>query len=148
MKFYRDGLGIPFKPTRYGDDSFEARVGDVRFLLHPDFDDSLRKARRGAGVLIHFWVRDADTSCAEIRQRGIAVDEDPENRPWGRHFSVGDPDGYRIHILGLAEGGDGEPPVRRHIVVAARCRALSHWSRLTAASPWDRAHRAAHHRTG
>lgn len=100
LKFYRDGLGIPFKPTRYGDDSFEARVGDVRFLLHPDFDDSLRKARRGAGILIHFWVRDADTYRAEIRQRGIAVDEEPEDRPWGRHFSVVDPDGYRIHILG------------------------------------------------
>lgn len=104
LKFYRDGLGIPFKPTRYGDDSYEARVGEVRILLHPDFDDSLKTAKRGAGILIHPWVPDADAYCDEIRRRGIPIAEEPEDRPWGRHFAVEDPDGYRIHILG---------PVRR-----------------------------------
>jgi predicted enzyme related to lactoylglutathione lyase len=100
LTFYRDGLGIPFEATGHGDDSFEAKVGEVRLLLHPDFDDSLKDAKRGAGVLVHLWVADSDAYCGEIRARGIAIAEEPEVRPWGRHFSVVDPDGYRIHILG------------------------------------------------
>lgn len=100
LTFYRDGLGIPFEATRYGDDSFVAKVGEVRVLLHPDFDDSLRDAKRGLGVIVHLWVPDADAYCEEIRQRGIAIAEEPEDRPWGRHFSVVDPDGYRIDVLG------------------------------------------------
>ncbi len=102
LNFYRDGLGIPFKKTGYGDDSFEAKVGQVRILLHPDFDDSLKKkeAERGAGILIHLWVVNADEYCEKLRRRKVAIVEEPEDRPWGRHFSVVDPDGYRIHILG------------------------------------------------
>ena len=104
LEFYRDGLGIPFKETGYGDDSFEARVGGVRVVLHPDFDDSLRNLRRGAGILLHFWVSNVDAYCQELRKRGIVIAEEPEDRPWGRHFSVVDPDGYWIQILGPVEG--------------------------------------------
>ncbi|MBI3286517.1 MAG: VOC family protein [Chloroflexi bacterium] len=100
LKFYRDGLGIALKATAYGDDSFEANVGGVRFLIHPDFDGSLKNVHRGAGIHIHFWVPDADVYYALLRKRGIQVIEPPENRPWGRHLAVVDPDGYRIEILG------------------------------------------------
>jgi predicted enzyme related to lactoylglutathione lyase len=100
LTFYRDGLGIPFEATGYGDHSFEARLGEVRVLLHPDFEDSLKTAKRGAGVFVHLWVPDSDAYCGEIRRRGIAIAEEPADRPWGRQFSVVDPDGYEIHILG------------------------------------------------
>lgn len=99
LKFYREGLGIPFLSTGFGDNSFEAKVGQVRVLLHPDFDDSLTKLKRGAGILIHFWVADSDRYCEAIRKRGIVIAEEPEDRPWGRHFAVADPDGYRIEFL-------------------------------------------------
>jgi hypothetical protein len=49
------------------------RSGKVRLLVHPDFDDSLRGVKRGAGVLIHLWVPDADAYCepgAETRRHG------------------------------------------------------------------------------
>jgi predicted enzyme related to lactoylglutathione lyase len=100
LRFYRTGLGLRFDPTGYGDGSFEAKVGEVRLLLHPDFDDALRNIKRGAGVLIHLWVPDADAYCEQVRRRGIPVLDEPEDRPWGRHFSVIDPDGYRIDVLG------------------------------------------------
>ena len=45
-------------------------MGEVRLLLHPDFDDSLRETKRGAGVLIHLGVPDADAYC-EVRRRGV-----------------------------------------------------------------------------
>src|SRR5438128_1383377 len=104
LRFYRDGLGLLFAPTSYGDGSFETKVGEVRVLLHPDFDDSLRSLKRGAGVLIHLWVPDADAYFAQVRSRGVAVLDEPEDRPWGRHFSVVDPDGYRIDVLGPLKG--------------------------------------------
>ncbi len=100
VKFYRDGLGIPLWSTGYGDDSFEGEVGSVRIVLHPDFDESMNQAPRGAGILIHLWVPDANAYHADLRRRGIPIAEEPHDRPWGRHFSVDDPDGYRIHILG------------------------------------------------
>ncbi len=100
VKFYRDGLGVPLKATRYGDDSFEAHVGSVRLLIHPDFDRSLRNSPRGAGMHVHFWVPDADAYYTRLRERRVKVIEAPEDRPWGRHLAVVDPDGYRIEILG------------------------------------------------
>ncbi len=100
LRFYRDGLGMPFAPAPYGDNSYIAKVGEVKLLLHPDFNDSLKRSIRGAGILIHPWVPDVDAYCDELRQRGIRIAEDPEDRPWGRHFAVVDPDGYWIHILG------------------------------------------------
>ncbi len=102
VKFYRYGLGIPLKATKYGDNSFEARVGSVRFVIHPDFDRSLRNSRRGrgAGMHVHFWVPDADAYHTRLRERRVKVVEAPEDRPWGRHLAVIDPDGYRIEILG------------------------------------------------
>ncbi len=105
LKFYREGLGIPLEPTCYGDDSFEAKVGQTRVLLHPDFDDSLKKMKRGAGIMIHFWVPDVDKYCREIRKRGVVILEEPEDRPWGRHLSVVDPDRYRVEILGPVRQG-------------------------------------------
>jgi predicted enzyme related to lactoylglutathione lyase len=104
LRFYRDGLGLPFEPTGYGDGSFETKMGEVRLLLHPDFDDSLLGIRRGGGVLIHLWVPDADAYCEQVRRRGVPVLDEPEDRPWGRHFSVVDPDGYRIDVLGPLRG--------------------------------------------
>lgn len=109
LRFYRNGLGIPFQPTDYGDDSHEAKVGEVRLLLHPDFDDSLRQANRGAGMILHFWVGDVDAYRDEVSRQGVTIREEPQDRPWGRHMSVVDPDGYRIDILGPARSA-GEGP--------------------------------------
>ncbi len=100
VKFYREGIGIPLKPTGYGDESFQADLGGVRFLIHPDFDRSLGKRHRGAGIHVHLWVQDADSYYVQLRKRGVTVIEPPENRPWGRHLVVVDPDGYRIEVLG------------------------------------------------
>ena|SRR2546425_2142949 len=113
VKFYREGLGIPLKPTGYGDESFQADLGGVRFLIHPDFDRSLRRKRRGAGIHVHLWVPDADSYHVQLRKRGVRIIEPPENRPWGRHLVVVDPDGYRIEILGPVKMRSLGAPTRR-----------------------------------
>jgi hypothetical protein len=48
VNFYRDGLGIALKATKYGDNSFEANVGGARFLVHPDL---INLSRIHVGVL-------------------------------------------------------------------------------------------------
>lgn len=101
LDFWRDGLGIPFKDTGYEDGSVEAEVGDVTFILHPDFDPARMKgAVRGAGIAIHLRVEDADAYHADLIRCGVKPKERPEDKPWGREFSAVDPDGYVIEILG------------------------------------------------
>jgi predicted enzyme related to lactoylglutathione lyase len=99
VEFYRDKLGVPLLQTQDGDESYEANVGGVRFVLHPDFDDAVKGHPRGNGILIHLWVPDADAYASLLRERGVSVTEPPEDRPWGRHMAVIDPDGYRVEIL-------------------------------------------------
>lgn len=105
LRFWRDGLGIPFKTTGYGDDSAEAQLGDARICLHPDFDPgSIEKGTRGAGITLHLWTDDAHAYYAELKERGVAVGKEPSDKPWGCEFSVTDPDGYELEILGPVAG--------------------------------------------
>ncbi len=104
LAFWKDGLGIPFRGTGYEDDSVEAKVGEVTLILHPDFTPAMKKAKRGVGIAIHLKVEDADAYYSELVERGVAPQERPEDKPWGREFSVVDPDGYPIEILEPVKG--------------------------------------------
>lgn len=98
LHFYRDGLGIEFnQPTSA--EAAGAQVGDVLLLLHKDFEPGLATKERGAGVELHFGVSDADVYSAELQGRGITPATKPEDRPWGRVFSLTDPDGYAIEFV-------------------------------------------------
>ena len=98
LLFYRDALGIEF--SRRSDRAADALVGGVRLLLHEDFDPSLKTERRGAGVGLHLSVLDVDACFEALRERGVVAEEEPENHPWGREFTVRDPDGYEIEFIG------------------------------------------------
>jgi catechol 2,3-dioxygenase-like lactoylglutathione lyase family enzyme len=100
LLFYTNFLGIEF-PER-SQKSASAVVGGVRLLLHEDFDPTLKGGRRGAGVGIHFSVRDVDALHRDLQKRGLMVDL-PESHPWGREFSVKDPDGYEIEFISPAK---------------------------------------------
>ena len=100
MKFYRNGLGIRFDPKQCDDSCAYTKVGQTGFLLHTDYDPSLKQSRRGAGIAVHFSVPDVDAYWSALKKRGVPLKEKPENHPWGREFSVLDPDGYEIEILG------------------------------------------------
>jgi catechol 2,3-dioxygenase-like lactoylglutathione lyase family enzyme len=104
VRFWRDGLGIPFRDQGAADGCFECRLGGTQVLLHPDFGDDLRGIKRGAGVAVHLSVDDADAYHAELVSRGVKPSHAPEDKPWGREFSVHDPDGYEIEIVGPRRG--------------------------------------------
>lgn len=90
--FYADALGLPLT----GDEHWmEARLGDVRFALHP--------VPRGVSVepgtvYVNFAVEDADAAAEELRAAGFEVTE-VMREEWGTSFEIPDPDGYRIHLF-------------------------------------------------
>ena len=105
LRFYRDGLGLTFNDPSSAD-AVGAVIGGTFLLLHKDFEPSLAGKERGAGIEIHFGVPDADAYFAELRSRGIEPEGEPEDRPWGRVFSVRDPDGYAIEFIAPAAKAD------------------------------------------
>ena len=98
LHFYRDGLGLSFNPAT-SESAIGAVVGDLFFLLHKDFGPGLEGKERGVGIELHFGVPDADVYFAELRTRGVEPHGEPEDQPWGRVFSVSDPDGYAIEFV-------------------------------------------------
>jgi catechol 2,3-dioxygenase-like lactoylglutathione lyase family enzyme len=102
LHFYREGLGLKFNPPS-SESAVGAVVGGVFLLLHKDFESGLEGKERGLGIELHFAIADADAYCAELLSRGIEPLAEPEDRPWGRVFSVRDPDGYSIEFVAPAD---------------------------------------------
>jgi catechol 2,3-dioxygenase-like lactoylglutathione lyase family enzyme len=98
LHFYRDGLGLSFNPQS-SDNAIGASVGEVFLLLHKDFEPGLESKERGLGIELHFGISDADAYFAELKERGISPLDEPKDQPWGRVFSVTDPDGYAIEFV-------------------------------------------------
>lgn len=105
LAFYRDGLGLKIARLDAGDNCAAVSWGRTEFMIHEDFDPKLKKARRGAGFTLHFEVTDADAYCDRLRKNGLRPEHDPEDRPWGREFSVKDPDGYVLDFVGPRRRG-------------------------------------------
>jgi len=98
LLFYGNVLGLEF--SERGQHSAGAHVGGVRLLLHEDFDPAVRSnPNRGVGVGLHFSVPDVDACHRDLASKGLRA-EMPKNEPWGREFSVRDPDGYEIEFIG------------------------------------------------
>jgi uncharacterized glyoxalase superfamily protein PhnB len=46
---------------------------------------------------VYFWVDDVDTLYAELRERGVKIDYELHNKPYGcREFGIQDLDGHDI----------------------------------------------------
>ncbi len=98
VRFYGDSLGLNFD-VQYSGNARGAMVGDVLLLLHRDFQPESIKQERGVGIELHFSIPDADAYLAQLKQRGVEAEEEPKDQPWGRVFSVSDPDGYAIEFV-------------------------------------------------
>lgn len=112
LAFYRDALGLKIARLDAGDNCAAVTLGGTEFMIHEDFDPALKKARRGAGFTLHFQVSDADAYCAKLRKNGVSPEHDPEDRPWGREFSVKDPDGYVLEFVGPVRERASRRPVK------------------------------------
>ena len=86
--FYRDALGFTFD---FGDEHY-AVVWRENAAVH--FTHGTQST---GSVHLFMWVRDVDSYHAEIRSRGIEVEMEPTDQPYGiRECSLLDCNGMRI----------------------------------------------------
>jgi len=101
-EFYCDVLGFQ-EGQRWERDGkllgFELSAGDVVFMIGQDDFKKGRNRAKGEGFRIYCSTsRKVDEIAKEITARGGKLDEGPKDEEWGRHFSVTDPDGFKITI--------------------------------------------------
>ena len=104
MAFYRDVLGfvIGDEWRETGELSgCEIHAGAITFMLNQDDFKKGRDRQKGVGTRI--WCHTAqnlDQLAAEIKARGGALDQEPQDMPWGdRVFMISDPDGFKLTFV-------------------------------------------------
>ena len=98
LDFYEDRLGL----SRYRDWGEDGTGGVVFFLgggyleLTEGDDDTPAPA----GVRLWLQVADVTATCDELASRGVTIDEEPAEQPWGLvEATIHDPDGLEIVLV-------------------------------------------------
>src|SRR6266516_3655652 len=60
--------------------------------------DEWRQKGVGARIWCH-TAQNLDQLAAEIKARGGALDQEPQDMPWGRVFMISDPDGFKLTFV-------------------------------------------------
>ena len=95
--FYEEYLGARRDPYDFG-------PGAVAFLGWPAFAVSTARPGQPApnpeGTSIALWWRSADAQALYERARsaGVPIAREPFDGPFGRTFTMADPDGYRVTV--------------------------------------------------
>lgn len=56
----------------------------------------------GKGLILSFEVEDVDKEYERLKQEGLSIRQELQNKPWGeRSFVVDDPNGVHLYIYGL-----------------------------------------------
>ena len=100
--FYCDVLGFQ-ESQRWERDGklfgLELSAGDVVFMIGQDDWKKGKNRVKGEGFRVYCSTsRTVDEIAKEITARGGKLDEGLKDEEWGRHFSVTDPDGFKITI--------------------------------------------------
>lgn len=100
--FYRDVLGFVEGELWERDGKLiglELIAGDVTFMIGQDDWMKGRNRVKGVGFRIYCpTAQDVDVLARDIKARGGTLERDPIDEPWGRHFTIADPDGFKITI--------------------------------------------------
>jgi catechol 2,3-dioxygenase-like lactoylglutathione lyase family enzyme len=118
IDFYRSWLGFRLiEDYRHEGKSVYARLqapgGNGTIALH--------QAGPGAsvasdGVRLYFEVRELDTFCQKLRNRGFVFTQQPQMMPWGwRHAYLNDPEGHEISLYWA-----GEQRMQKSVMKAAK----------------------------
>jgi uncharacterized glyoxalase superfamily protein PhnB len=101
LGFYRDLLGASVEYEFTGPDGTVAYVG-LRIAsahLGIGLDPALVPAPRPRAMSLWLYTDDCDVAVEHLRRAGVAVVEEPSDRPWGERVArVLDPDGNEIVI--------------------------------------------------
>ncbi len=95
-KFYTDVIGWEVAaPGRPGAAVFREGAGAV-FAIREPFAQTDTSQHLGVGVGLWFAVPDADAAHARMAAGGAQVISPPAPGPFGRMFTLRDPDGYQL----------------------------------------------------
>ena len=104
LKFLADAFGFE-EVLRYAGaggyiNHAEMRLGDSIIYMGDPGDDYRNPAKLGgATVLIGVAVEDVDAACAQAREAGAEITEEPADQDYGeRRFSARDPEGHMWHF--------------------------------------------------
>ena len=99
MAWYRDVLGCVVEERWEHEGKLEGvsmLAGAVSFMLSQDDWKKGRDRKKGEGVRLWFGTaQDVDELAGRIQAAGFSLTEEPKDAPWGRNFSLDDPDGYQ-----------------------------------------------------
>lgn len=106
ISFYEKlGLKLIVKSPQYA--RFECPDGNSTFSLH-----QVDKLPTGQGIWIYFEVKELDNYIKNITEKGILVDELPNDKPWlWRESRLKDPDNNQV-IIYFAGDNRTHPPWR------------------------------------
>lgn len=101
--FYRDTLGLPVGDVLDvpGLGWAEVEVGPgLKLGLHADKDGTEKGSRPPGGASgFYFIVPDVDAAIATLRERGVRIEDEPEDKPYGRDACILDPDGNVLALM-------------------------------------------------
>jgi glyoxylase I family protein len=94
--WYEDNLGVTRVPGNY--DTLPWRTSAGTTIFAPFREDTTYFGDPRFQWMINFRVRDLDKMAAQLRDRGIAVEIDPQVYPNGRFAKLSDPEGNPIQL--------------------------------------------------
>ncbi len=103
VAFYRDTLGLAV---------YREFPGGTVFFLGNGLLEVSGRGETGPGDDVVLWlqVRDIEGTARELADRGVAVEREPKQEPWGLfEMWLRDPDGLRIVVVEVPE----DHPIRR-----------------------------------
>lgn len=105
VRFYRDALGLPAGDVMDTPEMgwAEFNVGGLKLGLHAD-PKGLEPGGRapGGATGFYFVVKDVDASVKKLRERGVKIVDEPEDKSYGRDACFQDPDGNVIAIASFS----------------------------------------------
>jgi catechol 2,3-dioxygenase-like lactoylglutathione lyase family enzyme len=102
------GFGITFENEFYLLLHTPGGGSEISFLLpeHPSQQPLFQKAFQGQGMYLTIEVDDVDTLYKELKQKGIPIEIELRDEPWGdRHFAIQDPNGIGIDLVKYSPQG-------------------------------------------
>lgn len=97
LVFYRDTLGLAV---------YREFPGGTVFFVGNGLLELSGKGEGGPGADVVLWlqVRDLDVTARELAERGVMIEREPREEPWGLlEMWIADPDGLRIVLVQIPD---------------------------------------------
>lgn len=96
-QFYVERLGLQTAPQS-PPGAIVFQTAPIPFAIREPMVDLDAVERLGWGVALWISCDDADALATSLEQAGVDLAQQPQDGPFGRQFSVADPDGYLLTI--------------------------------------------------